>query len=134
MTPSDTLRIVIALFIVVVSAWIYTYTYELERKKCTCAIDRRVYFFRAVLLFLFAIVFTAVFRPVPRYIMVAFAVAWFLFIIIGLWFIRDIKGSTCACAQNEGLRVMEQFLYISLVLYIGMILWGASPTLRNAVL
>lgn len=115
-TKIRTFVYIFSAIVIIFRLWILKYTVDLRKNNCTCAIDHRLTFIQFAIFISIAFMFIRPFYTNSLLKLVA-GVVGLSYVVVGIWYIRDMRETKCACSERLERTILEYVLYAYAAIY-----------------
>lgn len=115
--------------VIVFRLWILKYTVDLRDNNCECAIDHRLLYIQFAIVVSIILMFI---RPFYQHSLLKFiaGVISFSYVVVGIWYIRDMKATKCVCSEHLARTLLEIVLYayaaVYFILFVAILGFGSA--------
>ena len=117
--------------VIIFRLWILKYTVNLRDNNCGCAIDRRLLYIQFAIVVSIILMFIRPFYSHSLLKLIAGLIS-FSYVIVGIWYIRDMKATKCECSEHLARTILEYVLYayaaIYFLLFVAILFMGSITT------
>jgi hypothetical protein len=110
---------VISAIVIIFRLWILKYTVDLRQNNCECAIDQRLLYIQFAIIVSIILMFIRPFYQNSLLKLIAGLIS-FSYVVVGIWYIRDMKATECVCSEHLARTVLEYVLYAYAAIYFIM--------------